>query len=191
MSSKYDSIQTAAELVSEVQLHGLSTAQEDICRAQDIFGHTPLEELARLANDIGRDNAQGEPDPNGTCSSGRRATQNTFYSILSNIWHWEEVTRFWNTYTNPQTEELKKRTMAYDAVAAGSKKIKAANDELEEKISYLAEDVKAEHDLRLAEISEKLKLKDEADRLRAKLHDRDMDVMELKAKLYDLLVERK
>ena len=31
--SKYDSIQTAAELMAEVQAHGLSTAQEDICRA--------------------------------------------------------------------------------------------------------------------------------------------------------------
>ena len=70
--SKYDSIETAAELVAEVQAHGLSTAQEDICRAQDIFGHTSVEELAHLANDIGRNNAQGEPDPHGSWSSGRR-----------------------------------------------------------------------------------------------------------------------
>ena len=33
MSSKYDHIETAAELVQEVRAHGLSTAQEDICRA--------------------------------------------------------------------------------------------------------------------------------------------------------------
>lgn len=35
MSSKYDHIETAAELVQEVRAHGLSTAQEDICRAQE------------------------------------------------------------------------------------------------------------------------------------------------------------
>lgn len=102
--SMYDSIKTAAELVAEVQIHGLSTAQEDICRAQDIFGHTAVDELARLANDIGRNNGQGEPDPNGTWSSGRRGTQSTFYSILVNIWHWEEVTRFWNLHTNPERQ---------------------------------------------------------------------------------------
>ncbi len=102
--SMYDSIKTAAELVAEVQAHGLSSAQEDICRAQDIFGHTAVKELARLANDIGQNNDKGEPDPNGTRSSGRRGTQSTFYSILVNIWHWEEVTRFWNLHTNPERQ---------------------------------------------------------------------------------------
>ena len=43
MSSKYDSIKTAAELVKEVRLNGLSLVQEDICRAQDIFGNAPIE----------------------------------------------------------------------------------------------------------------------------------------------------
>lgn len=50
--SKYDDIKTAAELVAEVRAHGLSLDQEDICRAQDIFGNSPIEELVRLANDI-------------------------------------------------------------------------------------------------------------------------------------------
>ena len=80
--SKYDSIKTAADLVAEVQLHGLSTAQEDICRAQDIFGDSPIKELIRLANDIGRDNSKGEPDPKGTWGGGRKGTQGTFYMIL-------------------------------------------------------------------------------------------------------------
>lgn len=102
--SKYDSIQTAAELVAEVQAHGLSTAQEDICRAQDIFGHTSVEELARLANDNGRNNDQGQPDPQGSWSSGRRPTQGTFYSIAFSIWNWEDATRFWNLHTNPERQ---------------------------------------------------------------------------------------
>lgn len=102
--SKYDSIETAAELVAEVQAHGLSTAQEDICRARDIFWHTAVEELARLANDIGRDNDKGEPDPHGSWSSGRRPTQGTFYAIVFSIWNWEDATRFWNLHTNPERQ---------------------------------------------------------------------------------------
>ena len=102
--SKYDSIKTAAELVAEVRANGLSTVQEDICRAQDIFGHTPIEELDRLANDIGRDNDKGEPDPHGTWSSSRPATQATFYRIVFSIWNWEDATRFWNLHTNPERQ---------------------------------------------------------------------------------------
>lgn len=64
--SKYDSIKTAAELVAEVQAHGLSLAQEDICRAQDIFGRSAVQDLVALANDIGRNNENGDPDPKGT-----------------------------------------------------------------------------------------------------------------------------
>lgn len=86
--SKYNSIKTAAELVAEVQLHGLSTDQEDIRRAQDIFGQTPIKELIRLANDIGMNNEKGEPDPKGTWNSGRKATQGTFQMIVSHIWRW-------------------------------------------------------------------------------------------------------
>lgn len=117
MSSKYDTIKTAADLVREVQNHGLSTAQEDICRAQDIFGNTSVEELARLANDIGRNNDQGEPDPKGSWSSGRKPTQGTFYMIAFSIWNWEDATRFWNQHTNTEHEafqEAKKLLMAQE-----------------------------------------------------------------------------
>ena len=177
MGSKYDNIKTAAELITEVQLHGLSLAQEDICRAQDIFGHTSIDELARLANDIGRDNEKGEPDPKGTRCSGRKATQGTFYSIISSIWNWEEVTRFWNTYTNPQTEDLKRNRDAYDFVVEGNKKLKNENDELKEQRDDLLEResglvVQRDEALDRAEYAE-------------------AEVVRLKAKLYDLLVERK
>lgn len=175
--SKYDSIETAAELVAEVQINGLSMAQEDICRAQDIFGHTAVEELARLANDIGRNNENGEPDPKGTWSSGRKGTQGTFYMIVSNIWNWTEVTRFWNLYTNPEHEMLLK--------------LKEDKKSQDERIGHLEKDVKVEHDLRLDEAAEKFRLRDEVDRLETMLHERDMKIMELKAKLYDLVNERK
>lgn len=88
MSSKYDSIKTAADLVAEVAAHGLSTEQEDQNRAADIFGNTSIEELDRLANDIGRNNQNGEPDPKGTWSSSRKGTQETFYFIAFSIWNW-------------------------------------------------------------------------------------------------------
>ena len=83
MSSKYDSITTAADLVKEVMAHGLSTVQDDLNRAADIFGRSSIEELVNLANDIGRNNENGEPDPKGSWSSGRKATQSTFYMIAS------------------------------------------------------------------------------------------------------------
>ena len=184
MSSKYDSIKTAAELVSEVQLHGLSLAQEDICRAQDIFGHTPIEELARLANDIGRDNEKGEPDPKGSRSSGRRATQSTFYSILSSIWHWEEVTRFWNTHTNPEHEQVEELRAKLRAEMAEHSNTKKALEE--QRVS-----TDAEHKSLLAERAKRIEQSDKIESMKAEIHDRDMTIMELRAKLYDLLVERK
>lgn len=106
--SKYDKIETAAELIAEVAAHGLSMAQDDICRAQDIFGRTPIGELARLANDIGRNNENGEPDPEGSWSSGRKGTQETFYSIAFSIWHWQQATAFYNEHTNPDMKQAKK-----------------------------------------------------------------------------------
>lgn len=171
--SKYDSIETAAELVAEVQAHGLSTAQEDICWAQDIFGHTAVEELARLANDIGRNNAQGEPDPHGSRSSGRRPTQGTFYSILTNIWHWEEVTRFWNLHTNPerQTWQEAQRTIG----------------ELQHKVT--ATEIERDAAKNLLRTSEK-KASDLIDALtdaERRACTAEAQVLALKAKLYDYI----
>ena len=106
MASRYDKIQTARDLVMEVKFHGFSCKPEDICRAQDIFGHSTIEELDTLANDIGRNNENGEPDPKGTWSSTRTPTRDTFYSILFQIWNWEEATRFWNEHSNPEREQI-------------------------------------------------------------------------------------
>ena len=170
MNSKYDSIVTAADLIIEVQLNGLSTAQEDICRAQDIFGNTAIEGLARLANDTGRDNKNGEPDPKGSCSSGRKATQGTFYAIVSHIWNWEEVTRFWNQHTNPQTEELKK--------------LRSANKELTVRLDKLLADQKV-NDETVNRLERGL-----IDAQR-KAEEAGAEVVSLKAKLYDLLVAKK
>lgn len=181
--SIYDSIKTAAELVREVQAHGMSTAQEDLIRAADIFGHSSVKELVELANDIGMNNRNGEPDPKGTWSSGRKPTQDTFYFIASRIWHWDEVVRFWNLNTNPQHKELADLRKIRDGLT---------NDigRLEGQLETSKAEVKAEHESRLAETSEKLKAQKKISQLEAEVHDRDMTIMELKARLYDLLVAK-
>ena len=167
--SKYDSIKTASDLVADVQLNGLSTDQEDICRAQDIFGHTSIEELARLANDTGMNNAQGEPD--------RKATRGTFYMIVTSIWNWEEVTRFWNLYTNPQTEELKELRKEHKKLGGLYDSLLAHRDELEA-------EQKANNDAIAV-------LKSRAGDAQRRAEEAEAEVVRLKAKLYDLLVERK
>ena len=173
MASIYDNIKTAKDLISEVMVSGLSTNQEDICRAQDIIGNSTIEELVALANDIGRDDEHGNPDPKGSWCRGRRATQGTFYMVLFHIWNWEQATNFWNLYTNPDREKMKSY---YEE-----------NAELQSEVEHLKADSKAEHDIRLIETVEKKTALDEVERLKAELHDREMKIMELKAKLYDLM----
>ena len=168
--SKYDSIKTAADLVAEVKLHGLSTDQEDICRAQDIFGSTPTVELAILANDIGQNN--------------HYSTQGTFYMIVSHIWNWEEVTRFWNQHTNPEHEQMEELREKLNAEMAEHSNTKKALEE--QRVS-----TDAEHKSLLAERAKRIEQSDKIESMKAEIHDRDMTIMELKAKLYDLLVERK
>lgn len=172
--SKYDSIQTAAELVSEVRFHGLSTAQEDICRAQDIFGNSSIEDLVALANDIGRNNDQGEPDPKGSWSSSRQPTQSTFYMIASCIWNWEEVTRFWNQHTNPERIELVEAKRQIKKLTAENEQLKKRRDEL------LASE---------EEVGQKLwEMGQEKGKVEIELEVAKKEVVELKAKLYDLMV---
>lgn len=173
--SIYDNIQTAADLVRHVKAHGLSTVQEDIVRAQDIFGHTPLEDLHDLANDIGRNDANGNPDPKGSWSSGRAETRSTFYSILFKIWNWEDATRFWHQHSDPDFEELVK--------------LRADAKDLTEKVAHQREQIHLEHDNRLKETNLRLDAEKEVRRLAAELHARDMEIMELKAKLYDLMIK--
>lgn len=173
--SKYDSIKTAADLVAEVRMNGLSVSQEDICRAQDIFGHTPMEELDRLANDIGLDNENGEPDPHGTWSSSRPATQGTFYRIAFAIWSWEDAVRFWNQHTNPEH-------FAFDEVKAENARLRKAKEELEDTKEALLH----EQEMATAEIE---KLRKDENSVIAALEDAEAEVVRLKAELYDYMKE--
>ena len=174
MASKYDNIKTAKDLVSEVMMHGLSLNQEDICRAQDIFGHSTIEELVVLANDIGWNDENGNPDPKGTRSSGRRGTRSTFYQIAFNIWNWEDATRFWNQHSNPDKDtlgaavkeakaELKRKNEAYESLRE-----RAVNLD-----SNLSNYVQKEFEARTA------------------LKEAEAEIIRLKARLFDMMEAQK
>ena len=178
--SKYDSIKTAAELVAEVQAHGLSLSEEDIVRTQDIFGHSTVKELVDLANDIGRKNRDGEPDPKGTWSSGRHETRSTFYFVLFKIWNWEDAVRFWNQHTNPEHE-------GYRELQEKLRTEMAENSETKEALHEQIQRTEEEHQKVLSERSSVCELKAKVVCLESEVHDRDMTIMELKAKLYDLM----
>lgn len=184
MASKYERLRTAEELIQEVRVHGLSTAQEDIVRAQDIFGRSSLDELVKLANDIGRVNEKGESDPNGSWCSGKPGTQNLFYSILFQIWNWEDATRFWNEHTNIATKE--------------ARVTEATNRELKKQVAGLQAQLQAEREEVLkqkAAVVEYQQSEEKAqkrvDNLEVELQFSKAEIVELKAKLYDLMVAGK
>lgn len=176
MPSKYDNIKTATEMVQEVICHGLSTNQEDIIRVQDIFGQSTIGELDRLANDIGRNNEYGEPDPKGTWSSTRHPTRDAFYMILFNIWNWEDATSFWNQYSNPEREELLKLRNTCEEWSKHS-------DNQDKLYQEVRSDYLEERNLRL-DAEEKLKS------AREEIEAKDLEIMKLKAKLYDLMTDK-
>lgn len=173
MPSIYDNIKTARELVSFVRAHGFSTNIEDICRAQDIFGNTAIEELDDLANDIGRNNEHGEPDPKGTWSSGRIETRSTFYSILFQIWNWEDATHFWHQHSNPDFEELKALRAERKTHGERIQQLTARRDELLKEIKDGGEIID--------DITEKSR------EWQRRAEAAEQEVIALKAKLYDYM----
>ena len=179
--SIYDSIKTAEELLKEVAAHGLSTKPEDICRAQDIFGRSEVKELIRLANDNGRLNGfDGEPDPRGTYSSGRAGLSKYFYQVAFKIWSWEDATRFYNQHSNyPVIDALEENKMLHQQVKELNGELKRAKDDRDVEHRRYREAVDAE------QAAQK-----KIGHLEAEVHDRDMTIMELKARLYDLLVAK-
>lgn len=171
--SKYDNIKTAADLVAEVAVHGLSTEQDDINRAADIFGNTGIDELARLANDIGRldkpSSEGGKPDPNGSWSSGRKGTQDTFYFIAFSIWNWREATSFFNAHTNPATKDHRVTNLETSLKVSERK-----CDDLKTQLDATAERAK--------------NYANKIDDLNAEKATLELGTAKLKAKLYDLMV---
>lgn len=185
MASQYDAIKNAEDLLVYIRMHGLSTAQEDLNRAADIIGHTAVGELDRLANDIGRNNEHGEPDPKGSWSSSRPATQNLLYSLLTHIWNWQEVASFWNLHTNPEHEQLQqaKQQAKADAESYMSriKELEGQNDDSQNAIRE-AEDATRQKEAKLRGANA------EIEQLKKEASAKDLEIIQLKAKLYDLMV---
>lgn len=168
-----DQVTTATELVGLVSWQGVSTKQEDISRMQDIIGHSTIGELDLLANDIGAD---GYPDnPKSQVFSGRRGTRDTFYHLLSVIWNWQDLLDFWNKHTNPdhkKLEETKAELQRHkEWLKQKTDRVVDLNSQLEE-AATVAVDAQSENR-----------------KLQQALHDKDREIMELKAKLYDLMVK--
>ena len=176
MASKYQNIQTAKDLVYEVMAHGLSTEGDNLGRIQDILGHATFQELDFLANDLGRVNEKGEPDPKGTWSSSRRGTRDTFYFILFHVWNWEDATRFWNQHTNPDFEKTVALKKEVD-------KLIAEKEELSSKLR-----------VEIGEHQGTKRLLEEYTTVNERLHRENnvlnQQIIELKAELYDLMKEK-
>ena len=92
-AGRYDDIETARELISEVARHGLSTQQHDRNRAADIIGREPIGNLAKLAN-----------SEEEIC--GKRVGP-MFYFIAFSVWNWEDAARFYNEHTLLLTKEYR------------------------------------------------------------------------------------
>lgn len=180
MASQYDKIKTPKELLVQVSMHGFSLNTEDVCRAQDIFGRAPIEDLVALANDNGRVNDKGEPDPEGTWSSSRKGYQNVFYQVLFHIWNWEDATRFYNQHTNPEFKKMKKSVAELEAELA------EARTEAEEN----KEDCQIWRERYESERAAHAEARKEADFYQKGYETAHQEIIALKAKLYDLMVAK-
>ena len=102
MKTKLEQIENAQELLTYIAAFGIPTDTDSICRMQDIIGHSSIDDLVALARDNGTEVRNGQ-----TWSTGRKGTQRDMMSLLFHIWHWEEATRFYNTYVNTEYKQLK------------------------------------------------------------------------------------
>ena len=177
MASIYDNIKNPKDLLILVQRQGLSTKDEDISRVQDIFGHASEEELVALANDNGRNDSNGNPDPRGSWSSGRDGLSKEFYFVLFKIWSWEDATRFFNRHSNFQLIDEKEELEGLKTeVVKANETIKKLETELQQaKDLFDTEKERADGA--------------EVDMLRSKsqLEKANDEIIRLKARLYDLL----
>lgn len=167
-TSIYDNIKTPKELVIHVGVHGLSTAVNDICRAQDIFGQAPICDLVELAND----------DNQAANKAGRtHSYQSTFYMILFHIWDWEDATRFYNQHTNPE----------WKATVVAAKEAQVIAQDAKTKLA----DLQGRYTRQLDDVAylgkTKLELEQRAGVAETQLAAAQQTILELKAKLYDLM----
>lgn len=96
-------------------------------------------------------------------------TSENFYMVLFNIWHWTDATRFYNQNSNPEYIKLR------NGMESDRKYIK----ELEHKNEILVGNISC--------------LMDENDRTASatkELEKAKLEIMRLKSKLYDMMIEK-
>lgn len=180
--SRYKNM-TAAEIIRDVNNFGLTTDTESICDIQDVFGNTDIEELDKLANDIGRNNENGEPDPNGSWSSSRVPTRDNFYFVLFHIWCWEDAVRFYNQHTDPRRKQYEKTLEENGRLADELNEAERKHEEVTKLYQRGAECRKVLEN-KVTEMQETITDKDmEIERL-------NVEIMRLKARLYDMMEEK-
>lgn len=147
MARHYDKIKTVRELINDVRAHGFSTAVEDICRVQDIFGHSSIEELAGVANENSQE----------------------FYMVLFKIWRWDEATAFYNEHSNPVNINSLKKELSdcKEQLEASKKQISEFGKGYSKELENNAKLGKALDEYE----KENQDLKDEIIKLKAKLYD--------------------
>ena len=103
-----------------------------------------------------------------------------FYQVAFHIWSWEDATRFYNQNSNfPVIDALEENKMLHQQVKELNGELKRAKDDRDVEHRRCREAVDAE------QAAQK-----KICHLEAEVHDRDMTIMELKARLYDLLVNK-
>jgi hypothetical protein len=170
--SKYDAIKTAADLINEVRMFGLSADQDDVNRAADIFDNSPIGELVALANDDGT-----RTDENGhKWGTGRRGTQGTFYFIAFSIWNWRDATRFFNEHTNSVTIEAKKNAIELNVTKVEIERLKAELEKTKKQLEESNRDWESTYK--------------QFRRHEQRAISAEAEITALKAKLYDLLMSK-
>lgn len=112
-------------------------------------------------------------------SSGRVGLSKYFYQVAFKIWSWEDATRFYNQHSNfPVIDALEENKMLHQQVKELNGELKRAKDDRDVEHRRCREAVDAE------QAAQK-----KIGQLEAEVHDRDMTIMELKAKLYDLMMK--
>jgi hypothetical protein len=163
MTSQYDKIETAVDLVREVKMHGLSITQVDICRAQDIIGHSTVEEIAFLADG-------GEKDCYGNAND---YIQRTLFQIIFACWDRDRAVALYNEHVTRYPQRLKEVQEQFHAETQEHAETK--NKLEHEKLQHRK--ASAEADSLQRDLNEMIDAHKAA----------EFEIQRLKAKLYDLM----
>ena len=139
-----------------------------------------IEQVSAFGLSIDQDDRNRAADIIGNAAVGHLAEiansdkSRTFYFIAFSVWHWEQAVSFYNKYSHPCRDEYRG--------------LKDKNKELEHKIEVLTYR-NDEYEKQFTDIeNEKAELKQKEAIIHGKYKDLQLEVFELKAKLYDLMM---